>query len=129
MKKFQLSLFLLCVVKMGFSQLNTLPISGLYSLVHFYNQDKIVTTMNIIPITDNKFEISGDGWVGEGEIIGNSGYYNWEFFNGRKGRTNFVINEYGQIIGHVLGAMPNPVLFGLDWTYLALPEMVNNVKA
>lgn len=122
MKKFQLTLILLCIIKIGFSQMDNLPISGSYSLVHFYNQNEVVTTMNVIPLSESKFEISGDGWVGEGEIIGNSGFYDWEFFDGRKGRTNFVINEFGQIIGHVLGAMPSPVLYGLDWTYLALPE-------
>ncbi len=129
MKKLLLSLLILCHGNFGFCQLESLPLSGSYSLVHFYEQNKIVTTMNIIPLVDNKFEISGDGWIGEGEIIGNSGFYNWEFIDGRKGRTNFVINEKGQIIGHVLGAMPNPALFGLDWTYLALPDNGNNPKA
>jgi hypothetical protein len=127
MKKFLLLLVILISQTCAFGQINVHHLSGSYSLVHFYEQNRIVTTMNIAPIADNKFEISGDGWIGEGEITGNSGYYMWEFNDGRKGRTNFVINENGQIIGHVLGAMPNPELYGLDWTYLALPE--NNYKS
>ncbi len=113
----------------GFGQMDNIPIQGTYSLVHFYEEREVVTSMQITPLHENKFEISGDGWIGEGEIVGNSGFYTWEFHDGRKGRTNFVINQNGQIIGHVLGAMPNPEVYGLDWTYLALPEKSNKPKA
>jgi hypothetical protein len=128
MKKFLVPIITFLSYGFGFGQTDNIPIQGAYSLVHFYEQREVVTTMQITPLHENKFEISGDGWIGEGEIVGNSGFYTWEFHDGRKGRTNFVINQNGQIIGHVLGAMPNPEAYGLDWTYLALPEKSNNPK-
>jgi hypothetical protein len=126
MKKAVILVFSLAVSCIGLSQNANIPLSGSYSLVHFYEQNQIVTTMNITPLGENKFEIEGDGWIGEGEVVGNSGYYTWEFFDGRKGKTNFVINTKGEIIGHVLGTMPNPEFLGLDWTYLALPGKNKN---
>jgi hypothetical protein len=125
MKKLLVLVFALFSNGYSFSQINTIAIEGTYALVHFYEQHEVVTTMHITPLHENKFEVSGDGWVGEGEILGDSGYYIWEFQDGRKGRTNFIINQNGQIIGHVLGAMPNPEIYGLNWTYLALPQKSN----
>jgi hypothetical protein len=118
MKKLFSSLLagLLCVQLQAQIKLN-----GDYALYHFYDQEQFVTTMHVTPVQGNNFQISGEGWYGEGELIGNSGYYDWTFSDGRKGRTNFIVNSKGEIIGHVLGAMPNPRDFGLNWSYVALP--------
>ncbi len=55
---------------------------------------------------------SGDGWTGEGEFDGESGYYNWSFADGRTGRTTIRLGENGILYGEVRGS-------GLDWNFEA----------
>ena len=51
-------------------------------------------------------------WQGNGEITGNRGFYVWRFEDGKQGRTDFTIDNAGNLHGHVQGP-------GIDWKYVA----------
>ena len=50
-------------------------------------------------------------WQGRGVINGASGYYDWVFPDGKRGRTTFTIDADGNLLGQVRGA-------GIDWDYV-----------
>ena len=90
-------------------------ISGAYVLYRLEVPEKnAVGKMVITGWGGDRFLIQGAGWVGEGKVEGEKGYYDWKFEDGRTGRTTFVINPDGTLKGYVLGS-------GLDWRYLARP--------
>jgi hypothetical protein len=55
-------------------------------------------------------------WKGSGVVDGNDGYYDWVFPDGKKGRTTFRIDKFGNLHGMVRGS-------GIDWDYEAQREI------
>ena len=51
-------------------------------------------------------------WKGSGVVNGNTGYYDWVFTDGKKGRTTFRIDKSGNLHGYVKGS-------DLNWKYVA----------
>jgi hypothetical protein len=90
-------------------------IEGTYLLYHWDRQDGIpIRTMAITARAGNGFRVSGvdEAWSGDGRIEGNTGYYNWVFAGGERGKTTFTINADGTLTGNVQGEV-------IPWTYLA----------
>lgn len=57
--------------------------------------------------------VTGLDWVGKGKISGPNGYYDWEFPDGRMGRTRVFLDSSDMLFGWVKGGR-------LDWTYWAI---------
>jgi hypothetical protein len=51
-------------------------------------------------------------WQGNGEVMGNKGFYSWRFDDGKQGRTDFTIDYEWNLHGHVQGS-------GINWKYVA----------
>lgn len=96
------------------ADLNSL--AGSYNLTDVAHPEKGVQTFMIVtpwpPAGAGAFLVRGDGWVGEGQLNADSGYYDWRFDNGSQGRTTFTVESSGCLRGHVSGS-------GIDWTYEA----------
>jgi hypothetical protein len=93
----------------------TASIEGVYLLYHWGDQDgKPVAKMAITARDAKSFSVRGldQTWSGEGSIDGNTGYFNWVFADGKKGKTTFTHNLDGTLKGEVRGEVG-------DWTYLA----------
>jgi hypothetical protein len=70
-------------------------------------------TMTLRVRKGNLIVAQGAGWKGSGRIIdGKQGHYDWQFEDGKHGRTTILVNDDGTLQGHVFGS-------GLDWWYLA----------
>jgi hypothetical protein len=90
-------------------------IEGTYLLYHWDDQDGMpVRTLAIRAREGMGFSVSGvdQDWSGEGRIEGKTGYYNWVFAGGERGKTTFTINADGTLTGRVEGETT-------PWTYLA----------
>jgi hypothetical protein len=90
-----------------------IKLGGRYVLATATNPE-VVGRMVITDWSKSTFIVRGEGdpWVGFGSINGNTGYYDWKFDDGRKGRTTIIINKDKTFTGHVLGS-------GLNWKYTA----------
>jgi hypothetical protein len=53
----------------------------------------------------------GSSWTGQGRFDGCRGYYDWEFADGKRGRTTIALDSAGALLGSVRGS-------GLDWDYI-----------
>jgi len=51
-------------------------------------------------------------WSGQGSVQGSSGYYSWNFQDGKTGQTTFTIDNNGNLHGQVRGS-------GVNWDYIA----------
>lgn len=92
---------------------NSDSIAGSYELRRAEEPDgQVVTRMVITAWKGKTFLVRGVGWVGMGQLAGDTGYYDWKFDDGKVGRTTFEVTTDGLLKGHVLGS-------GLDWWYLA----------
>jgi|GEM_PF-6693310 len=86
---------------------NSVDISGVWKCrrANSYNKS-IVSTMKITQ-SGKKIKVKGIGqeWTGEGQFDGNEGYYDWEFSNGKTGRTTIYLdadrNLYGEVKGQI----------------------------
>ncbi len=54
-------------------------------------------------------------WEGRGVIDGDKGYYDWDFPDGKKGRTTISIDSKGQLRGQVRGTK-------INWDYIGRRE-------
>ena len=92
-----------------------LQLEATYDLYKETNRSKIVTSMTIFNQKGTFFLIQGTKWGGSGNINGSNGYYDWNFLDGRSGRTTFSVLGNGNLRGHVSGS-------GIDWVYIAIPR-------
>jgi TonB family protein len=76
----------------------------------------VTSTAAIFGQKGSNFSVRGDGWSGTGSVSGNSGYYDWTFTNGERGRTTFTVANDGTLQGHVQGPSNNP---NLNWSFVA----------
>ncbi len=65
-----------------------------------------------IEVRGAEIAASGDGWNGRGSFDGTRGYYDWQFADGRRGRTTIALDGDCVLHGQVRGS-------GLDWDYQA----------
>lgn len=57
---------------------------------------------------------SGNGWTGQGKLVGMGGFYNWVFTDGRKGKTSFTYNpEFDILVSGVVHGS------GISWKFTA----------
>lgn len=91
------------------------PISGYWVLRPEGQPDMSPVTSQRINVDGARLLVSGDGWYGEGEFDGRSGYYRWTFTEGRTGRTEIYLDGDGVLHGKVRGS-------GIDWDYQATRE-------
>jgi hypothetical protein len=90
-------------------------IEGIYLLYRSDNADGMPIRKLAITAREGKgFSVVGvdEAWSGEGRIEGNTGYYNWVFASGERGKTTLTINADGTLTGKVEGEI-------FPWTYLA----------
>lgn len=89
-------------------------LSGTYSLYPLENPSSDpVGRITITIRAGNKLFVRGSDWKGSGVMTDEKqGYYDWEFEDGKHGRTTVLINPDGSLQGKVFGS-------GLDWWYLA----------
>jgi hypothetical protein len=73
-----------------------------------------VGSMNFFNQKGNDFLIAGSGWGATGHLNGSEGYYDWNFTDGRKGRTTFTVRSDGSLRGHVVGSNND-----INWVYIA----------
>lgn len=89
-------------------------IAGTYSLYRL--QDPSGDALGKMTITvrgGSNIFVRGADWKGAGKMTDRKqGYYDWEFEDGKNGRTTILINDDGTLQGRVFGS-------GLDWWYLA----------
>lgn len=90
-------------------------ISGYWVLRPEGQPDMLPVTSQRISVDGARLLVSGDGWYGEGEFDGRSGYYKWAFTDGRTGRTEIFLDGDGVLHGKVRGS-------GIDWDYQATRE-------
>ena len=116
-------------------------ITGLYVLYREGDLNgKVLAKMRITNQRANSFQVGNTrrtgnparDWQGRGFINGAEGYYDWEFKDGKRGRTIFVFDRNGNLHGQVRGTRINwdyvaqrkegPVrISGTDWTPGAAP--------
>ena len=88
-------------------------ITGAWELWHEGQpRGKPVTAMRIKADGTN-IVVNGQGWTGRGSFDGQRGYYDWQFTDGKRGRTTIRLDADGKLHGEVRGS-------GLDWNYQAL---------
>jgi hypothetical protein len=73
-----------------------------------------VAAMNFFNQKGSDFMVAGSGWGASGHLTGSSGYYDWNFTDGRKGRTTFTVQADGGLRGHVQGANND-----INWKFVA----------
>jgi len=96
-------------------------ITGVYILYKEGDMNgRVLAKMHIANQRGNAFQIGNTrrtgnparDWQGRGFIEGAEGYYDWEFKDGKKGRTLFIFDKSGLLHGHVRGS-------GINWKYVA----------
>lgn len=90
----------------------SVKLEGHYNLYRQDESNEKVAEMIITSWKGDTFLIRGTGWVGQGEIKDNKGFYEWKFDDGRSGRTEFELNADGTLTGQVAGS-------GINWKYIA----------
>lgn len=80
--------------------------------------------MIISDAKNSEFSIRGlaQDWSGRGVFENSRGYYEWEFPNGDKGRTELELRSDGFLYGHVKGHN-NPI----DWHYVGVPINISTI--
>jgi len=63
--------------------------------------------------------VIGDSWKGQGTFDGEAGYYEWEFNDGKRGRTEFWIDDTGLMRGQVAAHGTDADLPSLNWHFWA----------
>jgi hypothetical protein len=88
-------------------------LSGIYDVFQL-DKPALRVTGFFIRSSGQHFSISGIGqsWMGQGKADGQSGCYDWQFADGRAGRTDFRINPDGSLQGHAVGP-------GVDFSFVA----------
>ena len=101
-----------CCLALGASA-QTTSFFGVHDVFPSGRPDARVTGFLIRPGNPGFF-IAGMGqpWTGQGQVNGQSGFYDWKFSDGRSGRTDFRINPDGSLQGHVVGP-------GIDSEFIA----------
>ena len=76
----------------------------------------IRAVMQITMKSPTAFDVVGidQTWSGSGTFSNNSGFYEWQFPSGDKGRTNLTIGKEGQLHGQVRGSNNS-----INWDYIA----------
>jgi hypothetical protein len=88
-------------------------LTGVYNLHPLENPSgDSIGTMTLTVRKNSSIIARGKDWKGAGRIDGKQGYYDWEFVDGKNGRTTILVNADGTLQGRVFGS-------GLDWWYLA----------
>ncbi len=106
---------------MDVKKAKAVDITGSYVLYREGDMNgRALAKMRIANQRGNHFQVgssrrTGDparDWQGRGVINGAEGYYDWEFEDGKKGRTLFIFDKSGYLHGHVRGS-------GINWKYVA----------
>jgi hypothetical protein len=105
------AILLVFISTIAFSQ-QTEKIEGRYFLYPKDNPLEKTGEMIITAWKADVFLVRGTGWVGQGELKENKGFYEWKFDDGKTGRTVFEVNPEGELAGHVVGS-------GINWKYIA----------
>lgn len=118
-------------------------ITGAYALYREGDMNgRVLAKMRIANQRGNAFQVGNTrstgnparDWQGRGFINGAEGYYDWEFKDGKRGRTIFTFDADGNLHGQVRGTRINwdyvaqrkegPVrISGTDWTPGASPYL------
>jgi hypothetical protein len=77
--------------------------------------DDRVTWMRV-ELAGSDIEVFGESWRGKGKFDGRSGYYDWQFVDGRTGTTRIQLDDTGVLHGTVVGSE-------IDWSYWATREI------
>src|SRR5262245_10142623 len=79
-------------------------LGGVYDVFPVDRPARKVTSFVIDP-DGTAFTIRGIGqnWSGRGKTDGKIGYYDWQFVDGRRGRTDFAVGADGALQCHVIG--------------------------
>jgi hypothetical protein len=103
--------FFLCYGESLLAQQTEKP-EGTYFLYQKDAPSEKAGEMIITAWKGDSFLIRGSGWIGQGEMKGNKGFYEWKFDDGKTGKTQIELNPDGTFTGHVVGS-------GINWKYIA----------
>ncbi len=102
----------------------TQDISGTYILRNKSDGETgaIMAVMQISMKAPSSIEVKGvdQTWSGSGSFSNDSGFYDWQFPSGDKGRTNLTLGKEGQLHGQVRGSNNS-----INWDYVATPKAAN----
>ena len=68
---------------------------------------------------EDSLTVIGRMWKGQGTFDGEAGYYEWEFEDGKRGRTEFWIDDSGLMRGQVRAHGTDTDLPLLNWNFWA----------
>jgi hypothetical protein len=112
MKKYLLLSVLFIICRSVLFAQQSEKLEGRYNLYRQDDPSEKAAEMTITSWKGEVFLIRGMGWIGQGEIKDNKGFYEWKFDDGRSGRTVIELNPDGTLTGHVAGS-------GINWKYIA----------